>query len=70
MSDSNTLGRLPENVQSLDALQAAHGDLEARLQKLGRHRSLSPEEQFEVQVLKKRKLALKDRMRAAAVDRS
>lgn len=69
MSDSNSLGRLPENDQSLDALEAAHRDLEARLHKLGRHRSLSPEEQFEVQVLKKRKLAIKDRMRAA-VDRS
>lgn len=48
--------------ESLDDLKVEHGSLDARLQKLDRHRSLSPEEQYEVQVIKKRKLALKDRM--------
>ncbi len=50
--------------ESLESLRRAHQQLEQRLHTLDRHRSLSPEEQFEVQVLKKRKLALKDRMRA------
>ncbi len=49
---------------SLEALRETHRQLEQRLEQLDRHRSLSPEEQFEVQVLKKRKLALKDRMLA------
>lgn len=49
---------------TLESLQRVHQELEHRLTKLDRQRSLSPEEQFEVQVLKKRKLALKDRMRA------
>jgi hypothetical protein len=47
----------------LDQLRIEHGHLEARLQKLDRHRSLSPEEQYEIQVIKKRKLAIKDQMR-------
>ena len=50
--------------ESLESLQQTHQQLEQRLDKLDRQRSLSPEEQFEVQVLKKRKLALKDRIRA------
>ena len=49
---------------SLEALRKTHRQLEQRLEQLDRHRSLSPEEQFEVQVLKKRKLALKDRILA------
>ena len=48
------------NHQNLDELRDQHGDLDARLQQLDRHRSLSPEEQYEVQVIKKRKLHLKD----------
>ena len=47
---------------TLDQLRIQHGDLDARLQQLDRHRSLSPEEQYEKQVIKKRKLALKDRI--------
>lgn len=46
----------------LDSLRAEHRELETRLRKLDRHRSLSPEEQYEMQVIKKRKLALKDRI--------
>lgn len=52
------------NEETLESLRKAHQQLEKRLHTLDRHRSLSPEEQFEVQVLKKRKLALKDRMQA------
>lgn len=47
---------------SLDALRVEHGTLDARLQQLDRHRSLSPEEKYEMQVIKKRKLELKDRI--------
>jgi hypothetical protein len=47
---------------TLDQLRTKHGSLDARLQQLDRHRSLSPEEQYEVQIIKKRKLALKDRI--------
>lgn len=52
------------NEVTLESLRQAHKQLEQRLHTLDRHRSLSPEEQFEVQVLKKRKLAIKDRIRA------
>ena len=47
---------------SLETLQHEHEQLDARLQKLDRLRSLSPEEQYEKMVIKKRKLALKDRI--------
>lgn len=48
--------------ETLDQLRNQHGTLEARLQQLDRHRSLSPEEQYEMQVIKKRKLHLKDQI--------
>lgn len=65
MSRPNRVAGYPgSDKNSLDSLRQAHRQLEKRLNKLDRHRSLSPEEQFEVQVLKKRKLALKDRMRS------
>ena len=51
------------NNDTLDQLRDRHGDLELRLRQLDRHRSLSPEEQYEVQVIKKRKLHLKDQIR-------
>lgn len=50
--------------ETLESLRDAHQHLERRLNKLDGHRSLSPEEQYEVQVLKKRKLAIKDRIRS------
>ncbi|MBA2662135.1 MAG: YdcH family protein [Bradymonadaceae bacterium] len=46
----------------LEMLRVEHQSLENRLVELDQHRSLSPEEQYEVQVIKKRKLFLKDRM--------
>jgi len=46
--------------QNVDTLRQEHQGLETRLRELDKHRSLSPEEQYEVQVIKKRKLALKD----------
>ena len=48
--------------ESLDELRFEHGTLDARLHQLDRHRSLSPDEQYEVQVIKKRKLILTDRI--------
>lgn len=50
------------NRSNLDQLRDQHGLLEARLRQLDRHRSLSPEEQYEMQVIKKRKLHLKDQI--------
>ena len=41
-------------------LRQEHAALDQRLQELGRLRSLSPEEQYEKMVIKKRKLAIKD----------
>ena len=49
-------------VNDLAVLKSEHQTLEERLNQLDRHRSLSPEEQYEKQVIKKRKLALKDRI--------
>ena len=46
--------------ETLDQLRTEHGQLESRLQQLARPRSLSPEERYEMQVIKKRKLVLKD----------
>jgi len=55
------LGRRDKNL-TLDALRAEHEALDTRLGKLDRLRSLSPEEQYEMMVIKKRKLALKDQI--------
>jgi hypothetical protein len=44
----------------LAQLRDEHAALEARLHELERQRSLSPEERYEILVIKKRKLALKD----------
>lgn len=64
MSQTNlAAGDLLSEDSSIDSLRASHQQLEKRLDELGSQRSLSPEEEFEVQVLKKRKLALKDRIR-------
>lgn len=47
---------------SVESLQKMHQSLEERLNELDRHKALTPEEKFEVQIIKKRKLALKDRI--------
>ena len=47
-------------TKDLPTLLGEHQNLEVRLKQLDKHRSLSPEEQYEIQVIKKRKLALKD----------
>jgi uncharacterized protein YdcH (DUF465 family) len=57
----------PSDVATtLEQLRADHRHAEQRLQELGRHLSLSPEEQVEVAHLKKRKLHLKDEIRSLA----
>ena len=58
-----TVRREDLSDQSLEQLKTEHRSLEQRLQRLNRPRSLSPEEQFEIQEIKKRKLKLKDRIR-------
>lgn len=47
----------------LTTLQAEHDQLEQRLESLKHRKSHSPEERYEIQVIKKRKLSIKDRMR-------
>jgi len=49
-------------VESIEALRSQHQSLEARLADLGRQLSLTSEEQAEYVRLKKRKLAIKDRI--------
>lgn len=49
--------------QSHDELESQHRSLEHRLKMLNRPRSRSPEEEAEIRQIKKRKLAIKDRMR-------
>ncbi len=58
----NQSNRTTLATNDLETLREEHGDLESRLRQLDRHRSLSPEEQYEMQVIKKRKLHLKDRI--------
>lgn len=50
--------------QALNAadIRDQHEILEIRLGQLDKHLSLSPEEKYEMQVIKKRKLALKDQL--------
>jgi uncharacterized protein YdcH (DUF465 family) len=48
----------------IDKLRAEHSALERRLEELGRHLTLTPNEQVERASLKKWKLRLKDRISA------
>lgn len=51
-----------DHVYSLDELNDEHLALDQRLAELHKHLSLTPEEQYEAMVIKKRKLAIKDRI--------
>lgn len=63
MPESTTRG--PQHLeQNLEELRQEHEQLEQRLALLLRPRSMSPEEQAEMQGIKKRKLAIKDRLMA------
>lgn len=57
-------GEPPRSGTALDELIRQHRELDERLQEMARRRSLTPEEQHEAAVMKKRKLALKDRIAA------
>lgn len=48
---------------NLEDLRHEHSTLDTRLKQLEAHRSLSPQEQYEKAIIKKRKLAIKDRIR-------
>jgi len=48
----------------IDELQREHAALEHRLDELKQQRSLSAEEQYEKSIIKKRKLAIKDRIQS------
>ena len=50
------------NDQSVEDLRSEHKELERKLEALQRPRSMSPEEESEVQRIKKRKLAIKDQI--------
>jgi hypothetical protein len=60
MDDSRLANSAPED--DVDILRAEHEALELRLHELEKLRTLTPEEQYEKQVIKKRKLAIKDRI--------
>lgn len=55
-----TLGSLQHFDRT--TLEAEHTTLDIRLKELERRKSHSPEERYEIQIIKKRKLAIKDRM--------
>lgn len=60
---SNSTARRDDFLeQSYETLLHEHQSLESRLQRLSRPRSLSPKEHAEMQRIKKRKLAIKDRL--------
>lgn len=61
-NDMMMTGAMQDRAVTLESLQEEHQTLDARLKKLDRQRSLSPEEQYEMMVIKKRKLSLKDRI--------
>lgn len=48
--------------RDVDELRTEHNELEKRLEALHRPRSMSPQEQSEIAEIKKRKLAIKDRL--------
>jgi len=54
--------------EALDELQQKHQSLEERLSELKDPRSVSPEEEREIQNIKKQKLAIKDKMKTIRED--
>lgn len=62
MSNSTARREIPVE-QTSEQLRSEHRHLERRLEQLNTPRSLSPEEQAEIQRIKKRKLAIKDQLR-------
>lgn len=56
-----TLGSLLTS-HDMTTLENEHMTLDVRLKELEKRKSHSPEERYEIQIIKKRKLAIKDRM--------
>jgi len=54
--------------EALDELQQKHQSLEERLSELKDPRSVSPEEEREIQNIKKQKLVIKDKMKTIRED--
>ena len=53
----------PDLVEmSAEELQRRHQELEQRVNELETPRSMSPEEEYELRTIKKRKLAIKDKL--------
>ena len=53
----------PDLVEmSAEELQEKHQELEERVNELETPRSMSPEEEYELRTIKKRKLAIKDKL--------
>jgi hypothetical protein len=53
----------PDLVEmSAEELQRKHQELEERVNELETPRSMSPEEEYELRTIKKRKLAIKDKL--------
>jgi hypothetical protein len=53
----------PDFVEmSAEELQQKHQELEERVNELETPRSMSPEEEYELRTIKKRKLAIKDKL--------
>lgn len=53
----------PDLVEmSAEELQEKHQELEKRVNELETPRSMSPEEEYELRTIKKRKLAIKDKL--------
>jgi hypothetical protein len=57
-----TLGSLLTSHDMI-TLENEHTTLDVRLKELEKRKSHSPEERYEIQIIKKRKLAIKDRMK-------
>ncbi len=66
MTDDVSISALIQEPNACpEALKKAHHQLESRLSLLTSRRSISPQEHYEIQVLKKRKLAIKDQLSAS-----
>lgn len=61
-SSSNGVADIDIESSSLEELKSAHENLEQRLDDLESPRSMSPEEEYEMNVIKKQKLSIKDKI--------
>lgn len=59
-------GQMPGAIDEISRLKAEHHELDEKLARLESVRFPSPEEELEIKALKKRKLAIKDRIQLLA----